>query len=179
MRLFVGIALPGELRARLSALRGGLKGARWVAEANLHLSLRFIGEITGGFEADIDAALQPLRVPAFSLTVAGLGAFERRGRVHAVWAGVEKSDALMALHEKIESALVRAGLEPEHRKFKPHVTLARLNGGSAADAGLYIETHAAFAAAPFVVDRVTLFESHLGHGGSHYVALADYPPAPI
>ncbi len=175
MRLFAGIALPDDIRARLSALKGGLKGGRWVVKENLHLSLRFIGEVTGGVEEDIDKALQTVAGPAFQLTFSGLGAFDRRGRVHAVWAGVEKSEALTALRDRVESALVRSGLEPEHRNFKPHVTLARLKNASPTEAGLYLESHAGFTAGPFLVDRFTLFESRLGHGGAHYVALQDYP----
>ncbi len=177
MRLFVGIPLPDDIRARLQRLKGGLKGARWVDEENLHLSLRFIGEVAGGMESDIDAALQTVGGPAFQLTLSAPGAFDRRGRVHAVWAGVEKSEALSVLRDKVETALVRTGLEPEHRKFKPHVTVARIKGGAATEAGLYLETHAGFAAGPFAVEQFTLFESHLGHGGAHYVALADYPLA--
>ena len=175
MRLFVGIALPDEIRDRMAALTGGLKGARWVAPENLHLSLRFIGEVTGGMERDIDGALQTVGGAGFPLSLSGFGAFERRGRVHAVWAGVSQPELLAALRDKIESALVRGGCVPERRKFKPHVTVARLKNGNAADAGLYLEQHAGFAAGPVHVERFTLFESHLGGGGAHYVALADYP----
>lgn len=175
MRLFVGLALPADIRARLSGLRGGLKGVRWVAEENLHLSLRFIGEVTGGTDQDIDRALQSVGGAAFELTLSGLGAFDRRGRVHAVWAGIDKSDPLAALRDRIESALVRIGLEPEHRKFKPHVTLGRLKNGSADETGRFLESHAGFTAGPIAVEGFTLFESHLGQGGSHYVSLAEYP----
>ena len=175
MRLFVGIALPDDIRARLVLLRGGLKGARWVGQENLHLSLRFIGEVTGGFDQDLDRALRSVDGPAMALSLAGLGAFDRRGRVHAGWAGVEKSDALAALRDRVESALVRLGLEPEHRKFTPHVTLARMKKGDARAAGLYLETHAWFQAPSFTVEYFTLFESRLGHGGARYSVYRDYP----
>lgn len=174
MRLFVGIALPDDIRVRLVLLKGGLKGGRWVDQENLHLSLRFIGEVAGGDDTDIDRALQTVAGPAFQVALSGVGAFDRGGRVHAVWAGVEKSEALAVLRERVAVALVRSGLEPEHRKFKPHITLARLKNASPAEAGLYLETHAGFTAGPFTVDRFTLFESHLG-GGARYVALQDYP----
>ena len=174
MRLFVGIPLPDDVRARLAGLRGGLKGARWVAPENLHLSLRFIGEVAGGEDKDIAHALQTVSATAFDIRLAGLGAFDRRGRVHAIWAGVEKPDALARLRDSVESTLVRSGLEPEHRKFKPHITLARMKNGSAPEAGQFLEAHNGFSAGPFTVDHFTLFESHLGHGGAHYVALADY-----
>jgi 2'-5' RNA ligase len=88
---------------------------------------------------------------------------------------VEKSDALSALRDRIESALVRGGLEPEHRKFTPHVTLARIKNGSAAEAAYFLETHAGFEAPAFTVEHFTLFESHLGHAGAQYTVLADYP----
>jgi len=175
MRLFVGLTLPGPIRARLVSLKGGLAEARWVAEENLHLSLRFIGEVTGGHERDIDLALQSVRGARFDLTLAGLGAFDRRGRVHSVWAGVEKTETLFALQSRIESALVRLGLEPERRKFTPHVTLARMKNGNARKAGLYLESHSGFRAEAFRVEKFTLFESHLGHGGAKYTVLADFP----
>ena len=175
MRLFVGIPLPDDVRARLAGLRGGLKGARWVVPENLHLSLRFIGEVAGGEDKDIAHALKTVSATAFDMRLSGLGAFDRRGRVHAIWAGVEKLDALARLRDGVESILVRSGREPEHRKFKPHVTLARMKNGSAREAGQFLEAHNGFAAGPFTVDHFTLFESHLGRGGAHYVALADYP----
>jgi 2'-5' RNA ligase len=175
MRLFVGLTLPAEIRARLVSLKGGLPDARWVAEENLHLSLRFIGEVTGGDERDINLALQSVTGCLFDLTLSDFGAFERRGRVHTVWAGVEKSKTLSDLRDRIESVLVRAGLEPEHRKFTPHVTLARMQKGDASTAGLYLESHAGFQAPPFTVEHFTLFESRLNHSGAKYTVLADYP----
>ncbi|MAF95172.1 MAG: RNA 2',3'-cyclic phosphodiesterase [Rhodospirillaceae bacterium] len=174
MRLFVGIPLPEDVRARLGELKGGLQGARWVRPGNLHLSLRFIGEVPGGGEADIDEALAAIEAPAFPLTLSELGCFDRRGRVHAVWAGVGVSDPLMRLRAKVEHALVRLDHEPEHRKFKPHVTLARMKNGSASEVGHYLEALNGFSAGPFEVDCFTLYRSHLGHGGAHYQALADY-----
>ena len=175
MRLFVGLTLPNPIRARLVSLKGGLPNARWIEDENLHLSLRFIGEVSGGIERDIDLGLQSVAVSPFDLTLAGFGAFERRGRVHSVWAGVEKPDALSGLRDRIESALVRVGLEPEHRKFTPHVTLARMKNGNASAASLYLESHAAFRTSAFTVECFTLFESHLSHTGANYTVLADYP----
>ena len=174
MRLFVGIPLPDDVRARLAGLRGGLKGARWVVPENLHLSLRFIGEVAGGEDKDIAHALQTVSATAFDIRLTGLGAFDRRGRVHAIWAGVEKPDALARLRDSVESALVRSGLDPEHRKFKPHVTLARMKNCSASEVSRYLEAHNGFSAGSFDVGCFTLFRSHLGHGGAHYEALADY-----
>ena len=174
MRLFVGIPLPEDVRARLGKLKGGLLGARWVEPENLHLSLRFIGEVPGGDEADIDEALATIEAPGFPLALSELGFFDRRRRVHAVWAGIGMSEPMVRLRAKVEQALVRLGHEPGHRKFKPHVTLARMKNGSAADVSRYLEAHNGFSTGPFDVGCFTLYRSHLGHSGAHYEALADY-----
>jgi len=175
MRLFIGLFLPEDIRARLAGLKGGLKGARWVDAENLHLSLRFIGEVTGGIERDIDQALLAIDSPAFDLALSGLGFFDRGGKVHSVWAGVEEADEVILLQSKIERALINIDLEPEHRKYKPHVTLARLKNGKSGEAGKFMEQHDGFRAGPFSIDHFTLFLSHLGHSGAHYEVLADYP----
>lgn len=175
MRLFVGIPFPDDVRDRLGGLSGGLPGARWVDPGNLHISLRFIGEVPGGDEIDIDRALQDVVGEAFEATLVGVGCFDRRGRVHAVWAGIENPESLMRLQGKVESALVNSGIEPEHRKYKPHVTLARMKNGPAREVAAFMEVHEGFQEGPFAVDRFTLFRSHLGRGGAHYETLADYP----
>jgi 2'-5' RNA ligase len=176
MRLFVGIALPETVRAHLAMLQSGIAGARWIGPENLHVTLRFIGEVDGGQAHDIDAALDAVRGPAFALAFAGLGCFDRRRRVHTIWAGVAKSEPLMRLQAKIESALVRTGLEAERRKFLPHAALARMKNGLTPShkIGAYIEANNLFAAGPFTVDRFTLFRSHLGGAGAHYEILAEY-----
>lgn len=173
MRLFVGIALPTDIRLTLGTLCSGVAGARWVSPDNMHLTLRFIGEADGGMAADLDAELSDIHVPAFDLALTGIGSFAKRSRLRALWAGVETSAALQHLHNKVETAAVRAGFQPEGRKFTPHVTLARFKGQHV-DLGNYLEANGTFSTAPFPVDAFTLFESHLGHGGSHYVALNAY-----
>jgi len=175
MRLFVGLPLPEDLRQRLAGLGAGLPGARWVASDNLHVTLRFIGDVDDGQAEDIDAALATIRAPAFGVTVGGVGCFDRGGKVHTVWAGVEAGVAISHLYEKVESAVVRTGFAPEGRKFKAHITLARLRGTPAHRVGDYIQTRQGFPGGSFVAERFTLFRSHLGHAGAHYEALVDYP----
>jgi len=177
MRLFVGIALPEDIRARLAMLESGIPGARWVRRENLHLTLRFIGEVDGGQAHDIDAALAAVKGKAFSLAFSGLGCFDRRGRVHTLWADIERSEPLIRLQAKIESALVRASLEPERRKFKPHAALARMKNGlkPGHKIGAYLEANNRFAAGPFAVDRFVLYRSHLGGEAPHYEVLVEYP----
>lgn len=174
LRLFVGIGFPPELRLRLSLLCTGLPGARWVDPANLHLTLRFIGEISEDVAADIDDALRRLRARRFSLQLAGTGVFGGE-RPRNLWVGVEKSPELSGLRDKIEQALTRAGLPPEPRKFAPHVTLARLNNPPIDKVAEFLAAHAGFRATPLAVEAFSLVASYPTKAGSIYEDQADYP----
>jgi 2'-5' RNA ligase len=169
LRLFTGIDLPPELKLSLSLLNGGLPGARWVDAGNYHITLRFIGEVDEGLASDIDQALSRIAAKGFDVTLAGIGSFGNR----QLWVGVERNDAMIHLRDKIESALVRLGLEPEGRRFQPHVTLARLKGS---DAKLqeFLAGNALYRAPPFRVRRFSLIVSYLTKAGSIYEDRADY-----
>lgn len=171
LRLFVGIALPPELKLQLSLLCSGVPGARWVDPGNYHLTLRFIGEVDEGLASDIDAALLQVRAPRFEVTLAGVGRFGDR----MLWVGVDKSPPLVHLRDKVESALVRLGLPAETRRYAPHVSLARLRNASEAKLQAFIEAHALFRGAPFAVERFSLVASYLTKSGAIYEDQADYP----
>jgi 2'-5' RNA ligase len=173
-RLFVAIALPEGVRQHLGLLSGGVPGARWVDPENLHLTLRFIGEVDGGWADDIGAARSGISAKPFDLTLAGIGHWGTRERATTLWAGVEKNPGLSHLHDKIESTLVRLGLEPEGRKFSPHVTLARLSGSPDSRVAKFIADHNLFRLPPFRVTAFTLFSSFLSRGGAIYTPEADY-----
>lgn len=173
-RLFVGIPFPEHVRLRLAALCSGLPGAKWVDPGNMHLTVRFIGEVGGAQAEDIDGALSRIYAPAFDVVISGIDCFESGGKVHTLWAGIDKQPLLLHLYGKVDSALVRAGCEPERRKFKPHVTLARFRGGASSRIGSFIQAYNRLAIGPFPVDRFTLFRSHLGNVRAHYEELADY-----
>jgi 2'-5' RNA ligase len=175
MRLFVGLDLPWSLKERLAMLAGGLPGARWVPAENYHLTLRFIGETPGYRAEEIDHALSGLRARGFSLTFAGVGTFRKGGRTTALWAGVERNPQLDLLQSKIETALQRAGLDPERRRFSPHITLARLdNNVPEAKLAAFVQGHNLFRAEPFTVEHFTLFSSRLGKEQSVYTAEVEY-----
>jgi RNA 2',3'-cyclic 3'-phosphodiesterase len=174
LRLFVGIALPPEVKLRLSIMTGGLPGAKWVDSGNLHLTLRFIGEVDEGLAGDIDAALLQIRVSAFELELAGVGQFGAGEKTRALWVGVERNERLMQLRDKVEHALMRVGVEPETRKYAPHVTLARFKYVHAARVQEFIQRHALFRAPPFRVGHFSLIASYLTKGGPIYEDQADY-----
>lgn len=174
IRLFVGLELPEDLAARLAALGGGIPGARWVEARNLHLTLRFIGEVDEGVAAELDEALAALAAPGFELALDGFGAFGGGRRLHTLWAGVERVPALVHLRDKVETAVVRLGLPSEPRKFSPHVTLARLRDTPAGRVHDFIAGTSPFHLGPWPVDHFTLFRSHLSRNGAEYERLERY-----
>jgi 2'-5' RNA ligase len=180
IRLFVAIALPDALRRRLAMLCSGLRDAHWANEENLHLTLRFIGEVQEDRYPDIVGALDRVRVPEFDLILSGAGHFERGKRVHSVWVGVAPNPALMDLQERVDGVITRAGFEGDSRRFVPHVTLARIPGqGAKPDAAAkWLSGVTMFRAPPMAVEQVTLFRSHLGHGGAHYEPVHEVPLLP-
>ncbi|UEM20478.1 RNA 2',3'-cyclic phosphodiesterase [Skermanella mucosa] len=175
IRLFVALELPEAVRERLVGLGGGVPGARWTEPENLHLTVRFIGEVENGLLPDIDAALGSVSAPAFDLVLDGVGQFGSGSRARLLWAGVERNDALVHLNQKVESALVRAGLPREERRFSPHVTLARLRDTPQERVGRFIQDRGLFRAGPIRVEHFTLFESRPGNGGPVYDPLREYP----
>ena len=179
MRLFVALSLPDAIREDLSVLANGLPGARWVSPENMHLTLRFLGEVDGRDARDIDDALAAIRMPAFDLRIAGVGTFGEGRKLRALWAGVEANPVLTRLHDKVEQAVIRTGLPPEPRKFKPHVTLARFKANGATPPGAklhkYLADHALFKCAPFPVECFTLYSSFLSSSGAIYTPEAEYP----
>lgn len=174
VRLFVALSLPEDLRDELSAMGGGIPGARWVPEENLHLTLRFIGEVPGWQAQEVDEALAAVRAPGFDLTLRGVGTFGKAGRVAALWVGVERTEPLMFLQAKIETALQRIGLEPERRRFAPHVTLARTEKAAPDKTVAFVQAHNLFRAAPVAVEGFTLYSSRLGKDGPHYLREVEY-----
>ncbi len=167
IRLFVALELPEALRTRLALMQGGVPGAKWQREDQMHLTLRFIGDVDERQANDIDEALATVRAPAFTLELAGVGEFGGRDP-RALWAGVRPNEALVHLERKIESVLVRMGIEPETRKFTPHVTLARLRNTPRAKVAEFIAHHSLFASGAIPIDRFALYSSQLGSGGSVY-----------
>lgn len=171
LRLFVGIELPPELKLKVSTLCAGVPEARWVDPGNLHLTLRFIGEVDEGLASDIDAALMRVEAPRFAVALAGIGQFGTR----SLWVGVEKNPTLHHLQTKVESALQRVGLAPETRRYAPHVTLARLRPPLGQKLQAFLSAHALFRAEPFDVRRFNLIASYLTKSGAIYEDQADYP----
>jgi 2'-5' RNA ligase len=174
MRLFVGLDLPWQTKQQLAMLGGGIPGARWVPVENYHLTLRFIGEVPPHRAEEIDGALAALRGRGFPLVLTGVGTFAKGGQENALWMGVEKNPALEALRAKVETALQRAGCEPERRRFSPHVTLARLKEPPAAKLAAFMQHHNLFRTEPMPVEHFVLFSSRQGKEAAVYIPEVEY-----
>jgi len=174
IRLFVALGLPDDLCDELSMMCGGIPGARWVPEENYHLTLRFVGEVPGWQAQEVDEALAAIRAPGFDLTLRGVGTFGKNGRMASLWVGVEKTEPLMFLQAKVETALQRIGLEPERRRFAPHVTLARIERAAPDKTVAFVQAHNLFRAAPVPVDGFTLYSSRLGKEQAVYEREVEY-----
>ena len=174
MRLFVAIQLPEVIKDTLTAMCGGVDDAHWQERGQLHLTLRFIGEVDGAVARDIDDVLYQISAPAFSLTLRRTGFFNKRKLARVLWAGVEDDTALRHLHKKIQHSLTAIGLEPERHRYPPHVTLARLSGLDPMEAEGYAARYGEYASPPFIVDRFCLFSSQLSRGGAIHTLEAEY-----
>lgn len=173
-RLFIALRPPRIMREYLLSIMGGVAGARWQDDGQLHITLKYIGEVDHNQAEDIAAALGSIAFPAFDLVLHGVGTFDKKGLHNSLWAGVAPADVVTALHHKIEQACARVGVPREERAFHPHITLARMNR-STGPFDAFIETYGGLTSPPTSFDHFLLYESHMGHGGSLYEPIARYP----
>jgi len=173
-RIFTGLEIPPAVTQSLAMLRGGLPGARWIDPENYHLTLRFIGDIDDHLAREIADMLAGVRRMSFELRLDGLTSFGGR-KPRAVVATAAPTPALLELQAEQERLMQRVGLEPEGRKYTPHVTLARLRDTSSREVADYLSTRQPYRSAPFQVGRFVLFSSRASVGGGPYVVEAAYP----
>lgn len=172
-RLFVAIRPPEPIRGQLLDLMEGLPNARWQDEEQLHLTLRFIGQVDRHRAEDVAVALGNLRHPRLEICLAGVGCFERRGK-GALWAGVAPREPLNALHRKLDQLCLQAGLAPDTRAYHPHITLARFSR-TIGPIEPFVRRWSGLSSPAFEIASVQLFESRLGSNGASYAAVARYP----
>jgi 2'-5' RNA ligase len=172
-RIFTALEIPPEIGQSLAMLRGGLPGARWVEPENYHLTLRFIGDVDGAVARDVASMLGSVSRPQFNLRLDGLSSFGGR-KPRAVVAAVEASPPLLDLQSEHERLLQRIGLEPEGRKYTPHVTLARLRDTSSRQVADYLAVRQPYRSITFRASRFVLFSSRASVGGGPYVVEAAY-----
>jgi 2'-5' RNA ligase len=165
-RLFLSIDVPEYVKDSLETLSDDpQKGFHYVPRDRFHLTLKFIGDVPGQFQKDIEAAIDPIDVHAFLLPIEGLGSFPPKGHPHAVWAGCSSAHPrLFQLHKRIEDALFNIGIEPEKRIYHPHITIARVNHAADETVKQFLKKHPDFGAAPFKVEAFHLMQSEVIEG---------------
>ena len=165
-RLFVALPIPEDVADQLLDLMDGPERLRWVHADSLHLTLRFIGEVDGATAENVAVMLASLQGAAFDLVLSGVGCFTHR-RHGALWAGVSPKEPVAALAQRVDRAVQAASLLVETRAFHPHVTLARWSGPQP-HIQSWLQRHGALSSSPWRVDRLVLYESHLGKAGPTY-----------
>lgn len=174
-RIFVALELPTTVKRGLERLCAGLPGARWLSTDQHHLTLRFIGDVDGTVFKDVTAALDGIDRDGFTLSLTGLGYFGQGRKAHTLWVGIQAEPALFELQERIEAILTTIGLEPQRRKYTPHVTIARLKGAPIARLAEYLAANEAFSSGPITIDSFALFTSFLSHNGAIYTLESSFP----
>lgn len=165
-RLFVAIDMPDAHRAALATLHDETLPARWTRPEQMHLTLRFIGDVAPALVAQIDQALSEIRADAFSLHLHGLGVFPSMRRPRVLFAALAHQPALIDLHQRIESRLHATGVAPDPKPFHPHVTLARLRNAAPRAVRAYVRRHQPFSLDPFEAAAYILYESTLRPEGA-------------
>jgi 2'-5' RNA ligase len=172
-RLFVAIRPPEAIRDLLVDAMDVGTDFRWQNDEQLHLTLRFIGEVDRPLANDIADGLGRIRAPPLELRIAGLGRFNQRNS-GALWAGVEPKPPLTALAAKVERICQSVGLPPQRRAFHAHITLARWKGRRAREVQAFLERKGSLSSEPFTVGQFILFESRLSRHGAHYEEVTSY-----
>ncbi|MDO8410868.1 MAG: RNA 2',3'-cyclic phosphodiesterase [Phenylobacterium sp.] len=175
LRLFAALAVPEDVADVLGTRQHDLPGARWRPAEALHVTLRFFGEIPENQADDLDAELGCVTGRPLQLELEGVGAFGEGREIHAIWAGVAENAALRQLAGRCEAAARRAGLAPDRRVYRPHVTLAYLSRPDPADVAAWIQRHNLLKSPPFGVASFGLYSSRRGASGPAYRLEKDYP----
>ena len=173
-RLFAGLELPEEVREQLADLERPLPGAKWIDMDDLHITLRFAGDLEGLVAREFEQGLAEIDVDAFELRLEGLGTFGGNDP-RAIWAGVGACEPLEALARACDRAARNAGLAAMRQPFKAHVTLARLRHTPADVVARFLGKIGAFRSERFLVSAFVLFSSKPKVGGGPYVIEAAFP----
>jgi 2'-5' RNA ligase len=181
VRTFVAVEIDAATRQRAGQLIEELSAVpldvKWVEAHNLHLTLKFLGEVA---TQEVPRVCEAVRLGAaevepFDLEVRGAGAFPNTRRPRTIWLGVGAGGQEMAaLHARIEQPLRKLGFRPEHRRFESHLTIGRVRRGGPglAELGQLLEQRADFLAGRITVSQVVVFSSQLGREGPTYEALS-------
>ncbi len=166
MRLFTAIDLPREQRNFLHRLTKELSGIRVTPQAQLHLTLNFIGEVNAMHFRKLCEECMAVTTTPFSIQLQGIGTFPPKGPPRILWVGVPPCLPLLQLQQLLKKKLLTTGIRQEERKFRPHITLARIKHCSQKDLSTFCKAHAELTFPPFTVTTYHLYSSRLSRAGA-------------
>lgn len=169
MRLFIAIPLPDSVIQQLIELQQPIDGVRWQNRNQFHITLKFLGETDPERVSGLQQSLEKIDLPAFSITLSGFGYFPKGKQPRVLWAGIRKNESLAQLHQRVEKSCTALGFDAENRPFKPHITLARVDGTSRRDVMSFINQHKKFRMPEVPVDEFVLYESKLHPKGAKHI----------
>lgn len=175
IRLFIAIPVPRNIRLILSRMGESLPYARAVPEEQLHLTLRFIGDVEGTTFLDLRESLKKLPAPSFDLSIQGVDHFSSRGKPRVIWAGVRPAEPVVQLKRRIDNCLKTCSIANDKRKYSPHITLARLKDTPVRRVSEFLAGNAFLHFDAFKVDSFHLYSSKLTQKGAIHTLEAAYP----
>ena len=178
IRLFIAIDMPETIRYEIQGMGRSIPNARPVPDEQLHLTLKFIGEVENSRLHYIHEALNEIRQLPFSLRLQGMGTFPPRGTPRVLWTGATPMENSVILRNSIERALGDIGIPRGKKKYIPHVTLARLRNSPIRQLQQFLAGNAFFQTADFSVDGFILYSSRLTSKGAIHTVEASYPLRP-
>jgi len=166
VRCFIAITVRppawAAAAALLSEARCSVAGVRWVDAGSLHVTLNFLGDVPRAIATDAMQRLEGMALPAFNLSLGGLGQFPEEGDARVLWLGVAgNNEALDRLFEGVNHAVMASGLTPAPQPFLPHCTVGRPRRGW--DRGLWLQQFGDFATNHWRVDTIHLYETRDGY----------------
>ena len=174
-RLFTALEIPADIKEEISRFFYGIPGTRFLEEEQLHVTLTFIGDADGGLKKDILEVLSQLRLPAFNVALTGAGVFPPRGPAKILWLGVQAPELLAKLKKSMDASLDTLGVELEKRKFKPHLTIARMKNPHPELLAQFLSAHHSFTSREWKVGEFSLYESKLRTEGAEYYLEGSFP----
>ena len=174
MRLFLAVPLPKGVRQKLLDLQQSIDGMRWQSQEQMHLTLKFVGEVDATGASELRKELDKISHPGFSMTIAGLGYFPEGKRPNVVWVGINENANLRELHKKVEHCCDKNGIAPENRPYKPHVTIGRTKNTPKQAVTSYINQHEPFVLPDIQVSEFALYESKLHPDGARHHRFQTY-----
>ena len=181
MRSFIAINLDDSLRNEIDRATANLKSGKWdvkwVAAANLHITLKFLGEITEDSVAELKEVLPSIAShnESFALKFKGVGIFPDRKRPRVIWIDILESDKLIKLQEQVEENLLTVGFNREDRPFSPHLTIGRVRSSAGKESLLgAVETLKDRDFGNIGVNNISLMKSDLRPGGAQYTSIAEF-----